>query len=159
MSGGVFGNSGIFRFFFKMGGGSTTTRVFLMDPGKGGVSGIYGDNSGVPVSFFFVCDVNVASVFLFGFVGSLWCGLLSKTKFNLQHSMKSMMTNFPPRLQTIWSPHSLRKKSSQWPDVLFGYDLEECNKNKHVNKGEMFISFPSFFVGCILSTHKTGRLS
>lgn len=47
MSDGVFGNS--FSVFFV--GGSTTTRNFLMDPGKGGVSGIYGDNSGVPVSF------------------------------------------------------------------------------------------------------------
>ena len=50
MSGGVFGNSGIFCFFFN-GGGSTTTRVFLMIQEKGGERDLWW-NSGVPVSFF-----------------------------------------------------------------------------------------------------------
>ena len=134
-----------FSVFFW--GGSTTTRNFLMDPGKGGVSGIYSDNSGVPVSFFFLCDVNVASVF-FGFVGSLWWG------FPFQRR------NQPPAFNEIDDDNRLFGKgvefSSQWPDVISVTDLEECNKNKHVNKGEMFISFPSFFVGCILCTHNFG---
>ena len=78
--------------------------------------------------------------------------------------MKSMMTNLSSKLQTIWSPHSLRKKQQViWKGggvfipvagCNFGYDLEECNKNKHVNKGEMFISFPSFYLGAFCAhTH------
>lgn len=80
-----------------------------MDPGKGGVSGIYSDNSGVPVSFFFLCDVNVASVF-FGFVGSLWWGFPFQRRNQPPAFNEIDDDKFSSKLQTIWSPHSLRKK-------------------------------------------------
>lgn len=66
------------------------------------------------------------------------------------------MTNFPPSCRQFGLPILLEKNNRLFGNGVetipvagcnFGYDLEECNKNKHVNKGEMFISFPSFLLG------------
>ena len=58
--------------------------------------------------FFFWRDV--ASVFLC-FVGSLWRGFLFKDEINPRAFNEIDDDKFSSKLQTIWSPHSLRKNN------------------------------------------------